>query len=105
LRGWWQVTGLAGRRLIPDFTAVAADYDAIHVSIAGYLATAGRALPVGDARTIMAGWDPDQTFWLTDVLAYAGPATHWVDQDRQPLGWTLVPETFVLPDLPDQQQQ
>jgi hypothetical protein len=72
---WWQVTGLAGRWLIPDFAAVAADYDAIHVSIAGYLATAGRAVPVGDARTVMAGWDPDQTFWLADVLAYAGPAT------------------------------
>jgi hypothetical protein len=89
---WWQVTGLAGSWLIPDFAAVAADYDAIHVSIAGYLATAGRALPVGDARTIMAGWNPDQTFWLADVLAYAGPSTRWADQDRQPLGWTLVPE-------------
>jgi hypothetical protein len=90
---WWKVTGWAGSWFIPDFAAVAADYDAAHVSIAGYLATAGRALPVGDARTVMAGWDPDQTFWLADVLAYAGPATHWVDQDRQPFGWTLVPET------------
>jgi SAM-dependent methyltransferase len=104
---WWQVTGLAGRWLIPDFAAVAADYDAIHVSVAGYLATAGRALPVGDGRTVLAGWNPDQTFWLADVLAYAGPATHWVDQDRQPLGWTLVRSraTSVLPDLPDRQHQ
>lgn len=27
--------------------------------------------------------------WLTDVLATAGPATHWVMRDHQPLGWTV----------------
>jgi hypothetical protein len=69
---------------------VAADYDAIHVSVAGYLATAGRALSVGDARTVLAGWDPDQTYWLTDVLETSGPPDLWVQGDnethRGPLG-------------------
>jgi hypothetical protein len=86
---WWRATGLDGRWLIPDFTAVAADYDAVYVSVVGYLATAGRAPPVDDASTVLAGWDPDQTYWLTDVLALAGPAINWVNLDQEPLGWTL----------------
>jgi hypothetical protein len=86
---WWRVTGWAGRWLIPDFGGVAADYDAVHLSIAGYLTTAGRALSVDDARTVLAGWDPDQTFWLTEVLTSAGPPNSWVDLDDGRLGWTL----------------
>jgi hypothetical protein len=86
---WWRATGWAGRWLIPDFAAVAADYDAVHLSVAGYLTTAGRALSVDDARTVLAGWDPDQTFWLTEVLAASGPATSWLELDDGPLGWTL----------------
>ena len=46
-------------------------------------------LSADDARTVLAGWDPDQTFWLTEVLAASGPATNWVDLDDGPLGWTL----------------
>jgi hypothetical protein len=86
---WWRTTGWAGRWLIPDFAAIAADYDAVHLSIAGYLTTAGRALSVDDGRTVLAGWDPDQTFWLTEVLAASGPGTNWLELDDGPLGWTL----------------
>jgi len=92
---WWRVTGWAGRWLVPDYAAVAADYDAVHVSVAGYLATAERALPVGGAggaggaRTMLAGWDPDATWWLTDVLATAGPPADWVAGDVDGAGWRL----------------
>ena len=41
------------------------------------------------ARTVLAGWDPDRTFWLTEVLAASGPATNWLELDDEPLGWTL----------------
>ncbi len=85
---WWRATGRDGRWLIPDYAAVAEDYDAVHVTVAGYLTTAGRALPVGDAATVLAGWDPDQTYWLTDVLTITGPATTWVNPDGEPFGWT-----------------
>ena len=80
---WWRATGLTGRWLIPDYAAVATDWDAIHVSVAGYLATAGVATPVGaaagsaagaGARTMLAGWDPDATWWLNDVLSLTGPS-------------------------------
>lgn len=90
---WWRVTGWSGRWLIPDFTAAAADYDAVHLSVIGYLTTAGRALPVGDARTMLAGWDPDETWWLTDVLSGSGPAERWATEyfDKR-TGWNPVPE-------------
>jgi hypothetical protein len=85
---WWRVTGWAGSWLIPDFTAVASDYDAVHLTAAGYLTTAGWAVPVGEARTVLAGWNPDETYWLADVLTHAGPAAHWERQEEM-LTWAL----------------
>lgn len=37
---WWRTTRRAGRWLIPDYLAVTADFDAVHLSVAGYLTTA-----------------------------------------------------------------
>ncbi|MGH9066360.1 MAG: hypothetical protein ACRD0J_02395, partial [Acidimicrobiales bacterium] len=34
---WWRVTGWAGDWLIPDWKAVSSDYDAVHLSVGGYL--------------------------------------------------------------------
>jgi hypothetical protein len=92
---WWRATGRTGRWLIPDYQAVARDYDAVHVSVLGYLTTAGAALSAGpddEARTLLAGWDPDATWWLTDSLAAAGPPETWaVDEDgRAGSGWHIV---------------
>ncbi len=86
---WRRVTGWAGRWLIPDYAAVAADWDAVHVCVAGYLTTAGIAIPIGDgASTMLAGWDPDATWWLTDALSLAGAPQDWRADQRAPLGWT-----------------
>ena len=74
---WWQVTGRDGGWVIPDWLAVASDFDAVHLTVAGYLATAGRALPVGETATMLAGWDPDETYWLADALEQAGASAHW----------------------------
>ena len=84
---WRRATGWTGRWLIPDYAAAAADWDAIHVSVAGYLTTAGLDLPVGGARTILAGWDPDATWWLTDVLSLTSPPETWRNDHRDPFGW------------------
>ena len=90
---WWRVTGWAGRWLIPDYAAVAADWDAVHVTVAGYLTTAGIAIPVGDgARTMLAGWDPDATWWITDVLSFTSPPQDWRKDDQALLGWTQAPQ-------------
>lgn len=65
---WFRTTGTDSRWVVPDWSAVAADVDAVHVGVAGYLSTAGRALPVDDGvHTVLAGWGPDETVWLRDV--------------------------------------
>jgi hypothetical protein len=70
-------------------SAAAADWDAVHVTVAGYLAAAGIAMPAGNgARTMMAGWDPDATWWINDVISFAGPPRDWRKDDQAPLGWT-----------------
>lgn len=75
---WWRATGRDGGWLIPDWAAVAADWDGVHLTIAGYLTTAGRALDVDDRfATVLAGWDPDTTYWLNDVVQLAGDAVDW----------------------------
>jgi hypothetical protein len=90
---WWRATGWTGRWLIPDFQAVAGDFDAVHVTVLGYLTTAGVAVPVGSddpgdgARTVLAGWEPDATWWLTDCLASAGPPEDWSADDDAAVGW------------------
>jgi hypothetical protein len=81
---WWRATGHEGTWLIPDWAAVASDFDAVHLTMLGYLATAGRALPVGDSHTVLAGWNPDETYWLADVLTKDGVPEDWC-RDRRGL--------------------
>jgi hypothetical protein len=38
------------------------------IGIAGYLVTARRALPVGDVRTVLAGWNPGETYLAHQYL-------------------------------------
>jgi hypothetical protein len=78
---WYRVTGRRGRWLIPDWASVAAQFDAVHLTVLGYLAAAGETIPIGDdAASLIAGWAPDATFWLSDVLEITGPPTHWVGE-------------------------
>jgi hypothetical protein len=75
---WYRVTGTDGTWLIPDWHAVSRDFDAVHLSVLGYLAAATRRLDVlPTAATVLSGWDPDQTWWLTGCLTTDGPAEHW----------------------------
>jgi hypothetical protein len=87
---WWRATGRAGTWLIPDYLAIASDFDAIHLTVAGYLTTAGRAVDVGsDAASVLAGWDPDKTYFFIDPLSRAGPPQRWVTTDAPfPPRWT-----------------
>ena len=51
---------------MPDWKALAADFDAVHVSVSGYLTSAGIEIPLPerDGATVLAGWGPDVTWWL-----------------------------------------
>ena len=83
---WFWATGIDDRWVIPGWLAVARDFDAVHLSVAGYLATAGRALPVSDGNTMLAGFSPDETYWLADVVRQSGPPQRW-HRDRGVAGW------------------
>lgn len=78
---WYRVTGRDGHWVIPDWAAVAEQYDAVHLTTAAYLAGATRAIDT-DAETasMIAGWGPDVTQWLMPVQV--GPPGAWgYDQD------------------------
>lgn len=88
---WWRTTGSQGPWLIPDWSAVAADYHGVHLTVLGYLGTAGRALPVGQGATLLAGWGPDVTYWLADVLDQASSPITWSRSKEEPYGWAPEP--------------
>jgi hypothetical protein len=72
---WYKTTGRVGTWHMPDWRAIADDWDAVHLSVAAYLTTATRVLPLADraSATVLAGCNPDQTWWLTDTLATTTP--------------------------------
>jgi hypothetical protein len=75
---WSRWTGREGRWVLPDWRSVAAQWDGVHVSVAGYLNTAGMAVDTGgEAATLLAGWDADQTLWLRDVFTGTRQLTTW----------------------------
>ena len=95
---WFQATGSRGPWLIPDWAAVGEDYDAVHLTVLGYLATAGRALPVLDQFTVLAGWEPSETWWLNDVLQEATEPTTW--KESKSGRWRPIPYIRVDPRQP-----
>ena len=89
---WFRTTGRDGRWVIPDWERVATEWDAVHLAALGYLSSAGRALTVdADTSTVIAGWDPDSTIWLTDVAReWDAPRQIW-HRSSQNERWTQAP--------------
>lgn len=71
---WYRCTGYEGGWVIPDWEKVAERWGAVHVTVLAYLSSANRALKVDpDVSTVMAGWNPDTTVWLSDVESDNSP--------------------------------
>jgi hypothetical protein len=84
---WYRTTGRYGRWLMPDWAAVAVDHDGVHLTAAAYVAAAGTVIPVGDDTAgVIAGWGPDETYWLSDDVRPEEDGAAWVrdDQDWAP---------------------
>ncbi|MFK4791099.1 hypothetical protein [Microbacterium sp. ZW T5_56] len=83
---WFRTTGRVGDWALPDWDAVAEEWDGVHLTVAAYLAGAGRALAVDEDRaSVIAGWDPDTTYWFTNSLVLDDELPqHWIldDDDR-----------------------
>lgn len=74
---WYRTTGRIGRWVMPDWSLVAQDFDGVHLTVAGYLAAAGTAISVDcDTASVIAGWDPDMTWWFRDVK-YLDDVVEW----------------------------
>ncbi|GAA5028643.1 hypothetical protein ACFQRL_06620 [Microbacterium fluvii] len=75
---WYRATGRDGGWLLPDWGAVAQEWDAVHLTAWAYLTAAGRAIEVDDGwASVIAGWGPDQTYWLGGrVREVEGPRVH-----------------------------
>jgi len=61
---WLRWTNCSGPWLLPEWKTISKHFDGVHVSLAGYLSTSYRALPIGDQFTILSGWHPDSTSWI-----------------------------------------
>ncbi len=74
---WARTTGRDGAWAMPDWRSVSQEWDGVHLTVAGYLSAATRALALGDGRaTVMAGFSPDETYWLGDVVR-VGEGRRW----------------------------
>lgn len=76
---WYRTTGRQGRWVIPDWVRCSERYAGVHLTVSGYLAAAGTAIDV-DAETasVIAGWAPDETYWLTDAVDFEAGSHRWV---------------------------
>ncbi|WIY81997.1 hypothetical protein [Propionimicrobium sp. PCR01-08-3] len=86
---WYSTTGRDGRWVVPDWAQVIEHYDAIHLQPAAYLQAAGTAIPAeDDVATVIAGWNPDATYWFRNLIGYVGDAVEceMVERDNG-YGW------------------
>lgn len=72
----------------PDWAAVAADWDAVHLTVGGLLLAAQRTVERDGVRTRHRAWDSEQTLWL-----------RWVFGEPEP--FTLQPRDEVVPRMPE----
>ncbi|WP_344097084.1 hypothetical protein [Microbacterium deminutum] len=77
---WFRVTGRDGRWLIPDWPRIAEEWDAVHLTTFAYLCAATTLIAIdAEYATVIGGWAPDSTLWLTDVAReWEGPRQQWV---------------------------
>lgn len=86
---WYRTTGRSGRWVIPNWQLVAESYTGVHLTVMGYLAAAGTAIGVDDeTASVIAGWAPDATCWLTDPDRIGDESRTWVlDDSREHPDW------------------
>jgi hypothetical protein len=78
LRSWGGMAG--GTFLTPNWVDVAADWDGIHLSVAGLLTSSGVPMEVpGLGRTYLEGWHTESTAWFRWAFTEARRLPDWTD--------------------------
>ncbi|WP_435299049.1 hypothetical protein [Timonella sp. A28] len=77
LHDWYRVTGVSDEWFIPHWGLIAKEYEAVHLTTAGYLETATRRLQVAGGSTMLAGWSPDVTYWIGNCAVAGGRPEEW----------------------------
>jgi hypothetical protein len=83
-RDRYRSTGPTAHRLVPDWSQVAERYDAVHLQVGAYLTAAGVAITIDDSSetaSVIAGWNPDETYWFTPAIEYDDDHTRWKLED------------------------
>ena len=83
---WYRTTKHTGRWVAPDWAQVAEHYDGVHLQVEAYLSAAGTAIPIDNSTataSVIAGWNPDETYWFPSDIDYDSEHTRWerVDAD------------------------
>jgi hypothetical protein len=92
---WGADGGPAGPWRLPDWERVMEHYDGVHLTIGGYLACGGLALPAAGGYTMLAGWIPDATIWLRDVVAGHRCLGRWFGDPQGSGAWDDLADAFV----------
>lgn len=93
---WVETTGRRGAWVMPDWAAVAQEVDGVHLTVRGYLSTAGRPLPLDpQTATLLAGFSPDQTIRFGPLAIDRDRSQTWrLAEDQET--WELEPEDPAL---------
>ena len=78
---WNDMFSMSEHWIEPDWEAVSEAFDGVHISVAGYLSAAYDPIKNGSYRTVLAGWNPDQTLWLREGFVL-GRSVASVDTDK-----------------------
>lgn len=82
---WYRTTTRTARWVIPDWAQVAEHYDGVHLQVGAYLAAAGVAIPIDDRSgfaSMIAGWNPDETYWFSSDVVNDNECTRWMLEDN-----------------------
>lgn len=86
---WFRVTGRDGRWLIPDWQRVSERWGAVHLTTLGYLSAATQLIEVdAEYGSVIGGWGPDSTIWLTDVARETDDGREQWTRPRNDWRWT-----------------
>lgn len=82
---WYGSSARTAHWLVPDWSKVSERYDAVHLQVGAYLAAAGVEIAVDEnlgVASMIAGWNPDETYWFTPAIEYDDDRTRWRLEDH-----------------------